>query len=224
MQTASLKPFGSRREAGRSLSKLLAGYAGDPETVVLALPKGGVAVGAEIARLLGLPFDILLVDRITVPGCGDTTLGAITSGGVRMLNYEMIDRLHLSDEEIRRAVLKKAVRLARREHHYRNRRPSIKVADRTVILADDGSSSRATLRNAIRLLRRQHADHVVMAVPMACHHAAYDLGMEADEVVSLLELPAAVPVHKWFESPAPVRGAEVCEILNGHSEEAASHC
>jgi putative phosphoribosyl transferase len=150
MQTAFPKRFRSRSEAGRALAKLLGNHAADPQTVVLALPKGGVAVGAEIAHLLGLPFDVLLVDRITAPGCGDTTLGAITSGGVRMLNYSMIDRLHLSEEDVRRAVLKKAVRLARREHLYHSRRPSIDVADRTVILVDDGSATSSTLRNSIR--------------------------------------------------------------------------
>lgn len=223
MHTTSLKRFSSRREAGRSLAKLLQKYAGDPETVVLALPKGGVAVGAEIAHLLGLPFDVLLVDRITAPGCGNTTLGAITSGGVRMLNCAMIDRLHLSEEDVRGAVLKKAVRLARRERLYRSQRPSIDVADRTVILVDDGSSSCATMRNSIRLLHRQHADHVIVAVPMTCHHAACDLRMETDEVVSLVEPSSRVPAAKWFESSAPARCAEVCEILNEEFEEAVSH-
>lgn len=223
MQTIPHKRFSSRREAGRALARLLAAYSGDPETVVLALPKGGVAVGAEIAHLLQLPFDLLLVDRITAPGCGDITLGAITSGGVRMLNCAMIDRLHLSDEEVRNAVLKKAVRLARREHLYRSQRPSIEVADRTVILVDDGSSSCSTLRNSIRLLHRQHAEHVIVALPVTCHHAACDLRMEADEVVSLMEPAAEMPAANWFESPAPIRSAEVCEILNGEFEESTSH-
>jgi predicted phosphoribosyltransferase len=219
MQTSSHKRFRTRREAGRSLAELLAHYSGDPETVVLALPKGGVAVGAEIAHLLGLPFDLLLVDRITAPGCGNTTLGAITSGGVRMLNCAMIDRLHLSEEDVHRAVLRKAVRLARREHLYRSQRPSIDVADRTVILVDDGSASCSTLRNSIRLLHRQHADHVIVALPVTCHQAACDLRMEADEVICLAEPSAAVPTATWFESRAPARSAEVCEILNEEFQE-----
>jgi len=223
MQTSSLKRFGSRREAGQALAKLLSKYAGDPESVVLALPKGGVAVGAEIAHLLGLPFDLLLVDRITAPGCRDTTLGAITSGGVRMLNCALIDRLQISDEDVRRAVLRKAVRLTRRERLYRSERPSIDVADRKVILVDDGSASCDTMRNAIRLLRRQHVDHVIVAVPVTCHHAACDLRLEADELISLVEPSSQVPAAKWFESSAPSRCAEVCEILNEEFEEAKSH-
>ena len=223
MQTTPHKRFRSRREAGRALAKLLAVYTGDPETVVLALPKGGVAVGAEIAHLLCLPFDLLLIDRITAPGCGDTTLGAITSGGVRMLNCAMIDRLHLSDEDVRNAVLKKAVRLARREHLYRSRRPSLDVADRTVILVDDGSASCATLRNSIRLLHRQHADHVIVALPVTCHHAACDLRMEADEVICLVEPSLPVPAAKWFESFPPTRCAEVRGILLEEFAEADGH-
>jgi len=223
MHSASPKRFGCRREAGRALATLLGKYVGDPETVVLALPKGGMEVGAEIAHLLGLPFDVLLVDRITAPGCGDTTLGAITSGGVRMLNCAMIDRLHLSDEDVRHAILKKAVRLARRERLYRSQRPSIDVADRTVILVDDGSSSCATLRNSIRLLHRQHVDHVIVAVPVTCHHAACDLRMEADEVVSLMEPSAQAPPAKWFESFPPTSSAEVRDILREEFVEAGSH-
>lgn len=223
MHSASPKRFGCRREAGRALATLLGKYVGDPETVVLALPKGGMEVGAEIAHLLGLPFDVLLVDRITAPGCGDTTLGAITSGGVRMLNCAMIDRLHLSDEDVRHAILNKAVRLARRERLYRSQRPSIDVADRTVILVDDGSSSCATLRNSIRLLHRQHVDHVIVAVPVTCHHSACDLRMEADEVVSLMEPSAQAPPAKWFESFPPTSSAEVRDILREEFVEAGSH-
>ena len=214
MKTKPHKRFGSRREAGLALAELLGKYAGDPETVVLALPKGGVAVGAEIAHQLDLPFDVLLVDRITAPGCGDRNLGAITSGGVRVLNYALIDRLRLRNEDVRLAVLRKAMRLARRERLYRSARSSVDVADRKVILADDGSSSCATLRNSIRLLHRQHADHVTVALPVTCHNAACDLRMEADEVVRLVEPSSEEPARKWFVSSAPARCAEVCEILN----------
>lgn len=223
MKTASFIPFASRCEAGRSLAKILARYTGDPETVVLALPKGGVSVGVEIAHCLGLPFSPLLLERITAPGCGNTRIGAITSGGVRVLDSALIDRLRISDEDIHLAVLKKAVRLARREHYYRSQRPSIRVADRTVILADDGSSSCVTLRDAIHLLRRQHVDHVIVALPVACNHAACDLRMEADEVLSLLETTTQVPATACFESPAPIRSADVCELLNREFETATGN-
>ena len=212
-ETPSFKRFGTREDAGRALAKRLQKFIAAPDAVVLGLPKGGVVVGIEIARRLCLPFDVLLVAKITMPGCGDTPLGAITSGGVRMLNSAMIDRLHLSDEEIHNAVLKESIELARREHAYRSDRPSIDVADRTVILVDDGGSSCSTLRNSIRLLRRQHAEHVVVALPATCHHAACDLRMEADEVITLAEPSADVPASRWFENFTPPSTEDIRRIL-----------
>ncbi len=217
MHTSSPKQFGSRQEAGRILAKRLARFSGTPDAVVLALPKGGVAVGAEIARILSLPFDVMLIGRITAPGCGDTTLGAITSDGVRMLNSAMIDRLHLDDADIRRAVLRKSLQIARRERLYRNHLPSLEVADRTVILVDDGCSKCATVRHAIRLLRRQHAEHVIVAIPAACHHAACDLRLEADEVVTLMEPSSPLSPGKCFDHFPPITVAEVQRLLSARA-------
>lgn len=218
MHATMLKRFGSREDAGRALAKRLAGFAAT-DAVVLALPKGGAAVGAEIARLLQLPFDVLLIDRITAPGCGGTPLGAITSGGVRMLNMAMIDSLHLSDDVVRGAVLRKALRLARRERLYRGNHPSVDVADKTVIFADDGTAHCSVLCNAIRLLHRQHADHVVVAVPVACQHVACDLLMEADDLVTLDEPAVEISAGKWFESFPPTTTADVRRILREEFEE-----
>jgi predicted phosphoribosyltransferase len=218
MQTSMHKRFGSRQEAGCALAKRLAGFAA-ADAVVLALPKGGAAIGAEIAHLLQLPFDVILIDRITAPGCGETPLGAITSGGVRMLNMAMIDSLHLSDDVVRGAVLRKALRLARRERLYRGHHSSVDVADKTVILADDGTAHCSVLCNAIRLLHRQHADHVVVAVPVACQHVACDLRMEADELVTLEEPALEITAGKWFESFPPTTSAEVRRILSQEFED-----
>lgn len=222
MHASIPKRFGSRQEAGRALAKRLAGFAAT-DAVVIALPKGGATVGAEIAHLLHLPFDVLLMDRITAPGCGVTPLGAITSGGVRMLNSAMIDQLHLSDDVVRGAVLRKALRLARRERLYRRHHASVDVADRTVILVDDGTASCATLSNAIRLLHRQHAEHVVLAVPVTCEHAACELRMETDEVVTLEEPSVEFSAGKWFESFPPTTSAEVRRILSEEFEDNGHH-
>jgi putative phosphoribosyl transferase len=222
MKTTMLEHCGSRQEAGRALAKRLAGYAAT-DAVVIALPKGGVLVGVEIAHLLQLPFDVLLMDRITAPGCGDTPLGAITSGGVRMLNSAMIDRLHLSDEVVRGAVLRKALRLVRRERFYHSNHASLQVADRTVILVDDGTAPCATLRNAIRLLHRQHAEHVVVAVPITCKHTACDLRMEADEVITLEEPSVEIASGRCNKSFPPATTAEVRRILSEEFEENGHH-
>lgn len=220
MHTTMPKRFCCREDAGRALAKRLAGFTSS-DAVVISLPKGGANVGAEIAHMLQLPFDVLLMDRITAPGCCGDPLGAITSGGVRMLNSAMIDRLQLSDDVVRGAVLRKALRLARRERLYRGHHSSVDVADRTVILVDDGTASCSTLRNAIRLLRRQHAEHVVVAVPVTCEHAACDLRMEADEVVTLEESSVETSAGKWFESFPPTTAAEVLRILHEEFEESS---
>ena len=221
MHTTSLKRFPTRQDAGRALARRLTHYMAASDTVVLALPKGGVAVGIEIARILGLPFDVMIVGRITVPGCGDTPLGAITSGGVRMLNCAMIDNLHLTEQDIREAVLRKSLELAERERAFRSQRPSVEVADRNVILVDDGSSACSILRSAIRLLRRQHAEKVVVAVPVTCHNAACDMRMEADELVVLAEPSSAGPAGKWFEHHEPPTNDEVRRMLKSAPMDAA---
>ena len=208
--------FVNRMEAGRELAKKLAKFANDPQVVVLAIPKGGVTVGAEIADALGHPLDVLLLGKVTAPGCGDTPLGAVTSGGVRLLNSAMIDRLHLSDEEVREAVLRECVEIARRERLYRGDHPSLEVADRTVILVDDGSTPCSTVRNAIRLLRRQHAERIVVALPAVCRHSACDLRFETDEVVTLAEPSSPTPAGRWFREFPPTTDREVRTVLDQH--------
>lgn len=206
--------FGSREEAGRKLAERLAGVAAHGDAIVLALPNGGVSVGAEVARTLRVPFDILLVAKITAHGCRDVELGAITSGGVRMLDCAMIDRLQLSDTEINAAVLKKSLKLARREKLFRGHQHSLVVADHTVILVDDGSTPCATIRSAIRLLRRQHAERIVVALPAACRHVVCDLRMEADKVVTLAEPQAPIQTGKLFKHFPRTTVAEVRRLLS----------
>lgn len=182
--------------------------------VVLAIPGGAVEVGRTLATALHLPFDLLIVSPITAPAGGREPIGAMTSGGVRMLNFELIDRLHLSDAEIRGAILRKAVCVNRREQLYRDGRPSIDLADRTVILADDGASRCETIRNAIRLLHRRHAERIIIATPSACQHAACDLGMEADEFVSLAEAETPQPPTALFAQCQRTTSRRVKRLLH----------
>lgn len=214
----TIKKFSTRAEAGHALAKRLGNHLITPDTVILALPKGGVAVGAEIARCLKLPFDVLLVSRITVPGCGRTSLGALTSGGVRVLNCAMIDRLQVTEEEVRDAILSKSIRLARRERNYRPQRPSLDVSDRHVILVDDGGTECEVICDAIHLLRRQHAEHVVVAMPAACHHAACDMRLEADEVITLTEPSREFRASRCFEHYSPPNADEIRRILESLPE------
>lgn len=216
MHSASHPRFVNRMEAGRELAKKLVKFKKDPDVIILAIPRGGVAVGAEIADALEHPLDVLLLGKVTTPGCGDTPLGAVTSGGVRLLNSAMIDRLHLSEEEVRAAVLRECQDISRRERLYRGDHPSLEVADRTVILVDDGSTPCATVRNAIRLLRRQHVERIVVALPAVCRHSACDLRYETDEVVTLAEPSSPTPAGRWFREFPPTTDREVRSMLDQH--------
>jgi predicted phosphoribosyltransferase len=208
-----INKFRSRGDAGRQLAKRVIKFAAAGETVVLGMPRGGIPVGVEIARTLNLPFDVLLMSRITSPGCGKIPLGAITSGGVRVLNGAMIDRLHLSSREVHQAVLKEAVELAHREKKYRDIRSAIDVADRNVILTDDGSTHFSIICDAIHLLRRQHAEQVLVAVPAACHRSLCEIRLEADQVVTLAEPCDDLPASRWFENFTPPSQQDIQGIM-----------
>jgi predicted phosphoribosyltransferase len=213
MHPVNLRKLPSRRTAGRNLAQRLTKFSGCRDVVVLALPKGGAEVGAEIAAFLKLPFDVLLVRKIITPGPEHAVLGAITSGGVRILNCALIDHLHLSDSEVRAAVLGECMELCRSERLYRGEAPSIDVADQTVILVDDGGTPCATIRDAIRLLRRQHVERIVFVTPATCHHSACDLRREADEVVTLSEPSKPVAVGKWLKHVHRATDDKVCRLM-----------
>lgn len=215
MHTKRTQHFPSREEASRKLAERLARFSTTGDTIVLALPNGGVPVGAEIAELLHKPFDVLLVERILSPSCGETPLGAVTRGGVRMLNSAMIDRLNLSQSEIDSAVLQGSRKLARREQSFHRDQAPLEIADRTVILIDDGTAPCEVIRDAIRLLRRQHAERVIVALPATCHEVANDLRMEADQVVTLAEPASPGSAGKWIEEFPNTSDEDVRRLLAG---------
>lgn len=217
MQLELIQPFTSREEAGRKLAHRLAKYSNTGNTIVLALPNGGVPVGAEVAEYLCKPFDILLVEKIIAPGSDGASLGAVTGGGVRMLNSEMIDRLSLTKPEVNSAVLDGSMRLAHRAKRCRGQKAAIEIADRTVILIDDGTAPCEVIRAAVRLLRRQHADRVIVALPVACQDTASDLRMEADQVVTLAEPEHSESPGNWFEKFPMTTDADVRRLLAGKS-------
>jgi putative phosphoribosyl transferase len=213
MTTTAPQQFKCREEAGRQLANQLAAHAGRRDVVILALPSGGVPIAAEISNALNVPYDILLVRKIRVPGGGDHALGAVTGGGVRMLNWEMIDRLNLSRADVNTAILAESMELARREQLFRGTRPSYSVADCTAILVDDGTTPCSLIRDAIRLIRRQHADHVIVALPVACSHTACDLRMEADELVTLVEDDETPSLRRRFKNFPEISDDDVCRLM-----------
>ena len=157
--------FRDRREAGQMLAKLLTKYANRSDVLVLALPRGGVPVGFEVAQALNAPLDVFLVRKLGVPGHEELAMGAIASGGVRVVNSTVVESLHLSTAVIEAAVAREQRELYRRETAYRAGRPMPQVRDRTVILVDDGIATGATMRAAIEALREMQAGRIVIATP-----------------------------------------------------------
>src|SRR5688572_9643125 len=159
--------FHDRTDAGRRLAARLGRYAGRDDEVVLALPRGGVPVSYEVARALGAPLDVMLVRKLGVPGREELAMGAIASGGVRVLNDDVVDALRIPDRVINEVAAREQRELARRERIFRGDEPPVDPRGRTVILVDDGISTGATMLAAIRAVRSQEPERIVVAVPVA---------------------------------------------------------
>jgi putative phosphoribosyl transferase len=175
--------FRDRVEAGDVLAARLGHYAGRDDVLVLALPRGGVPVGARVAKALGAPLDVFVVRKLGVPGHEELAMGAIASGGVRVHNEEVVSKLRLDDATIERVAEAEERELARREHRYREQRPPPELAGRVVILVDDGLATGSTMRAAVAAARRLGPARVVVAVPTAPASTCVELRDEADEVV-----------------------------------------
>src|ERR1700737_5647681 len=161
------KRFRDRREAGRLLAAKLAPYPNRPDVIVLALPRGGVHVAYEVARALGAPLDVFVVRKLGVPGYEELAMGAVATGGARVLNDQIVRDLRIPDYVIDRVEAGEREELARRERAYRGGRPPLDVHGRTVILVDDGLATGATMRAAVMALRQHRPAHIVVAVPTA---------------------------------------------------------
>ncbi|MBX6365403.1 MAG: dienelactone hydrolase family protein [Gemmatimonadetes bacterium] len=177
--------FANRVEAGRELAERLRPYEHRPDVIVLALPRGGVPVGYEVARALDVPLDIFLVRKLGVPGQPELAMGALASGGTVVLNHSVIQALGIPREAIDRVADEERRELARREEAYRGRRPAVDVADRTVILVDDGVATGSSMRAAVAALRRRGPARIVVAIPVAPRETCEELRREADDVVCL---------------------------------------
>jgi predicted phosphoribosyltransferase len=205
--------FRDRREAGRRLAEKLASYAGRPDVVVLALPRGGVPVGFEVARALGVPLDVFIVRKLGVPGHEELALGAIATGGVRILNDELIHALGIPDHVTEAVTVKEQEELARRERLYRGARPAPDVRGRTVILVDDGLATGATMQAAIKALRQQHPARIVVAVPIAAPETCDELKTEAEDVVCAVTPQPFYAVGLWYNHFSQTTDEEVRGLL-----------
>jgi predicted phosphoribosyltransferase len=212
--------FLDRIEGGRALADLLGQYARRPDTVVLALPRGGVPVAYEVARALGVPLDVFLVRKLGAPMHEELAMGAIASGGVRVLNHEVVRELDIQPEQIEATAAREAKELQRRERHYRDGRPAPEVRGRTVILVDDGLATGTTMRAAVAALRQQEPARIIVAVPVGAAQSCEELAEEADEVVCVRTPQPFYAVGLWYRNFAQTSDEEVRELLARAAHEA----
>jgi len=205
--------FRNRVDAGKRLASRLKEFADRDDAVVLALPRGGVPVGFEIARALHAPLDILVVRKLGVPGQEELAMGAIGSGGVRILDSETVRMFHLSPEQVDEVIARELKELERREHLYRADRKATNVTNRMVILVDDGLATGATMRVAIAVLRQQNVKQIVLAVPVAGASTCKLVGAEADRTVCLFTPKDFYAVGQWYEDFSQTTDEEVRSLL-----------
>ena len=183
MPEVSSQPFRDRIEAGEALAEGLSAYRDRDDVVVLALPRGGVPVAREVARALGVPFDVFVVRKLGVPGHEELAMGAIASGGVRQLNTDVVDALGIPSAVIDEVAAREQIELDRREQDYRGNRPPRSLTNKTIILVDDGLATGSTMRAAAIAVRQQQPARVIVAVPVGAPSTCAELAREADEVV-----------------------------------------
>jgi predicted phosphoribosyltransferase len=205
--------FHDRREAGRRLVDKLRGYEGFEGLVVLALPRGGVPVGYEIARGLGAPLDVFIVRKLGLPGREELAMGALASGGVRVLNQRLVKRLGIPEELIERVATEEGKEIARREREYRGGRPPLSVQGKTVLLIDDGLATGATMRAGVLALRGRAPQEIIVAVPVASADTCEALRSDADDVVCAMTPKPFRAVGLWYEHFEQTSDDEVRELL-----------
>ncbi len=205
--------FSNRTDAGKKLAERLSGYSGRKDLLVLALPRGGVPVAFEVARELGAQLDVFIVRKLGVPGHEELAMGAIASGGIRVLNMDVVRSLRISDDTIAAVAAAEQVELERREHLYRKGRPEPDIEGRTVILIDDGLATGATMSAAVQAVRVKKPAHLTVAVPTAAKDACDEFEREVDEVICLTTPEPFYGVGAWYADFSQTSDKEVCELL-----------
>lgn len=205
--------FRDRRDAGRQLARLLTSYANRSDLVVLALPRGGVPVAAEVAAALHAPFDVFLVRKLGVPFHEELAMGAVAEGGVRVLNQELIHELGIRESEIEKVSTGELVELDRRARAFRGTRPAPAMDGRVIILIDDGLATGSTMEAAVMAVRSRHPAKVIVAVPVAARETVERIRQIADEVLCVATPDPFQAVGLWYDDFTQMTDAEVVAIL-----------
>ena len=205
--------FRDRTEAGQILASKLTKYLNQVNTIILALPRGGVPVAYEIGKQLGLPVDIFVVRKLGVPGHEELAMGAIASGGVRHINRDVVDQLRIDSETIDIASRREQKEIERREQLYRGQRPPVDVRNKTVILVDDGLATGSTMRVAIAALRQHRPARIVVAVPAAAPQTCSEIADEVDEIICAATPEPFYAVGQWYQEFSQTTDEEVRELL-----------
>ncbi|NJO50722.1 MAG: phosphoribosyltransferase, partial [Leptolyngbyaceae cyanobacterium RM2_2_4] len=199
--------------AGQLLAGELKEYADCPDVLVLALPRGGVPVALEVAKALNAPLDVFLVRKLGVPGQEELAMGAIASGGVRVVNQDVVRNHRLFEAAIHKTAVREQRELERREKLYRGDRPPLNLHGATVIVVDDGLATGATMRAAIMAIRQQDPARLVIAVPVAAAETCRDIEAEADQVICAMTPEPFYSVGLWYENFSQVSDTEVQDLL-----------
>jgi predicted phosphoribosyltransferase len=207
--------FRDRRQAGRLLATKLSHYADRDDVLVLALPRGGVPVGYEVAMALRVPLDVFVVRKLGVPGHQELAMGAVATGGVRVLNDELVQGFGIPDRVIDAITASEQKELERRERLYRGDRPPPDVRGRTVVLVDDGLATGATMLAAIAALRRLQPARVVVAVPTASPETCEEMRARVDDVICAITPEPFNAVGRWYRDFSQTTDEEVRELLSG---------
>jgi putative phosphoribosyl transferase len=209
-----VKIYRDRSEAGRELAKKLTAYAHRQDVLVLALPRGGVPVGYEVAKALQATLDVFVVRKLGVPGHEELAMGAIATGGIRIINEEVVHMLRIPKEVIDAVAAKEQRELERREHLYRDDRPPPDVNGCIVILVDDGLATGSTMLAATEALRQQQPARLVVAVPVAAPSTCEEFSTEVDEVICAQTMEPFYGVGYWYKDFSQISDEEVHDLLS----------
>jgi predicted phosphoribosyltransferase len=213
------RAFSNRAEAGLLLAEKLQKYAGRDDVIVLGLPRGGVPVAYEVAKRLRAPLDVFIVRKLGVPGFEELAAGAIASGGVRVLNEDVVRAIPYASEAIEAVTSRETAELQRREQIYREGRPAPELRDKVAILVDDGLATGATMRAAVKALQQRGTAKIVVAVPVGPPDTCQEIAQEADETICLSTPPFFQAVGQYYDDFSQTGDDDVRELLTRAAQE-----